>query len=331
MFLDKMVSVIIPAYNAALYLEKCVCSVIEQDYKAIEIIVINDGSKDETLSIGEKLKNTDTRIKVINQINKGSSAARNAGLKACNGEYVFFLDSDDWIDKNCISTLVSTISRDNTDIVFFDYYKCFIDREIEHHIYNENFVYNKNEDCKHSLWDMRTITVWGKLYTRKCIADELYDEKMRTAEDVDFNYRVYSRVNKAVFINKCLLHYRILEQSAIHGYDAKVREKFDYPIKRIASYMKNGDSNNKKAYYSFVAIAYIVICQNGVVLNSNLSYKEKNMQIREISCESWAKDLFLNTKYISIPLSRRLIIYCSRIGLFSAMLIAGNIRRRWKK
>ena len=329
--MDKLVSVIIPAYNAEKYIEQCVNSVIKQTYKQLEIIIVNDGSKDSTLEVLEKLKSKDARIVVLNQKNKGLPAARNAGLKSCKGDYVFFLDSDDWIELSCIDTLMNIELENNVDIVFFDYFKSYNNQEIEHHIYGKNFLYNNKQKDNFLLWDMRTITSWGKLYSKKCISDILYDEKMKTAEDVDFNYRVYKNVKKAYFTNKCLLHYRILDQSAIHGYDANVRKKFEYPLARIASYMKTENEDELKAYYSFAAIAYIVICQNGVVRNDMISNGVKLRTIKEISNEEWAKDLFSNIKYVVVPMSRKIIIYCSKIGIYSMMIIAANVRKRLKR
>ena len=95
--------------------------------------------------------------------------------------------------------------------------------------------------------------------------------------------------------------------------------------------MKTNNEEDLKAFYSFVAIAYIVICQNGIVRNDKLSNSEKKKRIMEISKEDWAKDLFQNIKYVSIPLSRKAIIWCSKQKIYSMMLIAANIRKRLEK
>ena len=93
--MGKLVSIIIPAYNAEKYIQKCVESVIKQTYRNLEIIIVNDGSNDDTLKKLAQIKTSDERIIVIDQENGGPSAARNAGLKICHGDYIFFLDSDD--------------------------------------------------------------------------------------------------------------------------------------------------------------------------------------------------------------------------------------------
>ena len=328
--MERLVSVIIPAYNAEKYIRSCVESVINQDYKNIEVIVVNDGSIDKTEDVVKSMAEDDSRIVLINQQNKGASAARNNGLQSCKGEYVFFLDSDDWIEEECIGTLLDIAIQKDAEIVFFDYYKNYEDRQVKHHIYDKSFMYETNGSENNYLWDMRTITPWGKLYKRESIGDVLFDEGMRIVEDVDFNFRIYSHVNRAYYLSECLLHYRILPKSAAHGYDPNIKEKFKYSISKIASYMKGDNPIKNEAYYSLLAIAYIVICQNGTVLNDNLNYMEKRAEIKSLNELAWVKDLMANTKLVSIPISRKIIIYCSKVGIYSMMIVAANIRRRLK-
>ena len=328
---DIVVSIIIPAYNAEKYIYKCVSSVISQSFHNLEIIVVNDGSKDKTLEVLKKLENSDPRILVLNQKNAGLPAARNSGLKVATGDYIFFLDSDDWLENNCIETLVDEAVHSGAEIIFFDYFKNFCDKQVEHHAYKEERIEFGTSQKKYSLYNMKTITAWGKLYLKESISDLYYDEKMKTAEDVDFNYRIYGRVKKAVFINKCLLHYRILEKSAIHGYDQNIRDKFNYPIKTIAAYMKNGNLESLKAYYSFVAIAYILICQNGIVLDPNNNFIEQIRKIKEFNKVDWVEDLFKHLDYVCIPFSRKSIILSSKYRVYFWIVLAVNIRRILKR
>ena len=109
--MEKLVSIIIPAYNTEKYIGNCIESVIKQTYHNLEVIIVNDGSEDNTLGIITKARLRDNRVVVINQENNGPSAARNAGLKICRGDYVFFLDSDDWLIPNCIEKLISIKKR----------------------------------------------------------------------------------------------------------------------------------------------------------------------------------------------------------------------------
>lgn len=111
--MNPLISVIIPIYNVEKYLEKCLNSVVNQDYKNIEIILINDGSTDDSLNIANKYKEIDKRIKIFSQKNQGLSAARNTGLDKSTGEYITFIDSDDFVTKDYISYLFNLLKKNN--------------------------------------------------------------------------------------------------------------------------------------------------------------------------------------------------------------------------
>ena len=103
----KLVSVVIPVYNVEKYVEKCLDSVINQTYQNLEIIIVNDGSTDNSLSVCQKKKLSDSRIKLINKENGGLSSARNAGIECAQGEFICFIDSDDWIELDYIEVLLN--------------------------------------------------------------------------------------------------------------------------------------------------------------------------------------------------------------------------------
>ncbi len=117
------VSVIVPVYNVEKYLEECIESLINQTLTDIEIICINDGSTDNSLKILEELQKKDNRIKIINQKNSGVSSARNNGIENATGEYIGFVDSDDWIDSDYYEKLYNTAKKYNSDIAAGDMYR----------------------------------------------------------------------------------------------------------------------------------------------------------------------------------------------------------------
>ena len=113
------ISIIVPVYNTEPYLEQCLDSIINQTLEDIEIICVNDGSTDNSLSILEEYASKDNRIRIINQENKGQGFARNNGLKNVNGEYVLFVDSDDWIELNTCEALYKKVNELDLDMLFF--------------------------------------------------------------------------------------------------------------------------------------------------------------------------------------------------------------------
>ncbi|MDD3224288.1 MAG: glycosyltransferase family 2 protein [Clostridium sp.] len=326
------ISIIIPAYNVEDYIEKCVGSVVNQTYKNIEIIIVNDGSKDMTPILIDELAKKDSRIKLIHQKNAGSSSARNRGLTEATGTYIMFLDSDDWLDKNCCEIVVAEIVFKNADVIFFDYYKEFLNRtEVRYAYEQDKLVYKKNDLNEYFIYDIRTITVWGKLYSKRCLNNISFDEKMKISEDVDFNYHVYRNVEIAVYIHKALLHYRILEKSAAHGFDEKIRRKFEYSIQTIQKYMLSDDKDEVCAFYSFVAIAYLVICQNGICLNPRLSVVQKFKEINELNKTDYVRNLFKNVKKVRIPMSRKLLIIMGKYNIIIGIMLVINIKKKVEK
>lgn len=328
--IQGLVSVIIPAYNAEKYIHSCIESVCHQTYSQIEIIVVNDGSRDNTDRIVRNLKEKDSRICYISQDNAGLPSARNVGLNHSNGEYIMFLDADDWLENECCNLVVNTMLETNSDVVIFDYYRIIGDESFKHNAYNEEvLIYEKGKENNFFIYDMRSITAWGKLYRKTSIHGILFDFNMRTAEDVDFNFRVYNQISKAVYVQKHLLNYRILDSSAIHGYDHDIIKKMEYPLRKIGEYM-NCDNNQKKAYYSFAGIAYILICQNGICLNRNLSFFEKLKQIKLLNKYKFIQNLFRHTQYLVLPKSRKLFIYFGKWHLNCFIIMMINIKKRFK-
>lgn len=132
---NPFISVVIPVYNVEQFLEECVDSVLSQTFQDYEIILVDDGATDNSGAICDEYTKKDNRIKVIHRKNGGLSAARNTGLDAANGEYVYFLDSDDWLKKETLETLVHLAKSDNSDVVFFDAFVFFTDCEEDPNVY----------------------------------------------------------------------------------------------------------------------------------------------------------------------------------------------------
>ena len=115
--MNKLISIIMPVYNAEKYLNRSIESIMNQTYNNIEIILVNDGSTDNSLEICTSYQEKDNRIKLINQANKGVSFARNKGIDEATGDYIMFIDSDDYVEKNMIEDMVSKITEDDIDLV----------------------------------------------------------------------------------------------------------------------------------------------------------------------------------------------------------------------
>ena len=214
--MDDKITVIVPVYNVENYLRKCLDSIMVQTYKNIEIIVVNDGSTDTSGEICKEFSGMDHRIIYIEQENAGLSAARNTGLNNMSGDYVTFVDSDDWIEQDYIETLYKKIVEYQADIAVGNYYSYNEDEETYYfHIYGNSYyekVYD-NISIFENLYESQEmksfalISAWGKLYKAK-LFDYLRFDKGKLGEDGYFNQKMYLSVNKVVYLNKGLYAYR---------------------------------------------------------------------------------------------------------------------------
>ena len=214
--MTEKITVIVPVYNVENYLEKCLDSLINQTYKNLEIIVINDGSTDNSGEICQEYAQKDNRIVYIEKENGGLSDARNVGLDKMTGSYVTFIDSDDWAELDYVEILYKKIIEYQADISVGNYYSYNEDEETYYfHIYGDSYyekVYD-NISIFENLYESQEmksfalISAWGKLYKAK-LFDYLRFEKGKLGEDGYFNQKMYLSVNKVVYLNKGLYAYR---------------------------------------------------------------------------------------------------------------------------
>lgn len=181
---EEKISVIVPIYNAELYLDRCLKSIINNTYRNLEIICINDGSTDTSLNILEPYKENDSRITVISQENRGLSSARNKGMEIATGEYISFVDADDMIHPKFFTCLISIMIESDADIVIGGYSR-ELKYETEQKIVAESLSrvqFMQRRDCKGF--------VWGRIYKKNIITIR-FDERSKI-EDADFNAALIS-------------------------------------------------------------------------------------------------------------------------------------------
>lgn len=205
-----IISVCIAAYNVEKYIEHCITSVCTQTLQNIEIIVVNDGSKDNTLSIIHRMANKDKRIKVVDQENQGLGIVRNVGVKRCKGKYVHFLDGDDWIDKSFLEKMVKNAEKNHSDLVISNHV-CFEDatgKELYRSTLPHTFYgHGKNIENLADLL-MEPCHVWDKIYKRALIQNIIFPSRS-SGEDIPFWYQVLLSAKSVSFVREPLYHYRM--------------------------------------------------------------------------------------------------------------------------
>lgn len=209
------ISVIIPAYNAGKYIENCIQSILRQDYPVKEIIVIDDGSTDDTLEKCKFLSSSDERIKVVHTSNQGVSAARNYGLSIVSGDLVSFIDADDWLEDNMYSTMVSAMLRDGADIALTGYVKHRKDGNVVHSLDSDRLYTSQKALFEIIRDDVVNSLSPTFLFTRSCIGDLRYPVGRRHFEDTLFIYKVIERCHRVVHVKDPLYHYMRHGESAL--------------------------------------------------------------------------------------------------------------------
>ncbi len=316
-----MVSVIIPVYNSEKYIEKCLKSVIGQTYKDTEIIVIDDGSKDDTGKICDSFRQDN--IRVFHQENQGVSVARNKGLEEAKGEFIMFVDGDDYLEIEAIEQLLKGMDE-RTDIVSCCCKTTGEEPVFEDHFFDGDRIYendlDKEElflqliDPKNGKKSERTVTAigvpWGKLYRRNFIEKNnlRFDPKLRRLQDNVFNMYAFAKADKLVYLDRPLYNYRIDHiQSFYSGYRnpantekvIRERKKFFSQNRKLYSYEVERVFD-RYVYKSFITgLKYYASRSN--MYNKNI----RRGFIRMINNRVYSKQLFL--EYTDKLLHERII------------------------
>lgn len=218
------ISIIIPVYNIEEYIEECIQSIIKQTLKEIEVICINDGSTDSCLKILEKYSKENSNIKIINQKNRGQGFSRNIALDHCNGEYVFFLDGDDYIKENALERMYIYAKNENLDILTFDAY-LFYDKNYNGNykdtLYRYEYLESKTKKGIEFIEEagenkcFRTES-WLNLYKRDfLINNEIRFSEQKIYEDIIQVFDSYIKSKRIKYVPECFLNRRIRNESAI--------------------------------------------------------------------------------------------------------------------
>lgn len=199
--MEELISVIVPVYNAEKTLERCLNSILQQVYKEIEVICVDDGSKDNSLSMLKRFEQFDKRIKVIAKVNEGVSVARNVGIQASDGQYILFVDSDDYIEKNMILDLYQAMKKTEADIAIEGY------REINHENSIEVYDYKNCIEKKDFLLKCIQHTggvVCSKLYTAAVIKENniFFRKDLSLSEDLIFALECMKRAKRLIQIEQ---------------------------------------------------------------------------------------------------------------------------------
>ena len=216
--MDELISIIVPIYNVADYVEKCVASLVKQTYRKIEIILVDDGSTDGSGAICERLAQTDDRIQVVHKVNGGLSDARNAGIEHAKGAYYAFIDSDDYVDEHMVEALYYALLTNKAEISICGFQAVdekgnFLSEMTSSGLmtgcYTKGYIYE--ESCKPYGWNY--IVAWNKLYKKDLFQRIRYMKGKVHEDEFIFHYLIEQCERVAVIEDKC--YYYLQRQKSI--------------------------------------------------------------------------------------------------------------------
>lgn len=316
------ISVIIPVYNTKTFLKECVDSVLNQTYRDFELLLIDDGSTDGSSEICDKFAKTDKRVKVFHKKNAGVSSARNLGMEKANGEFITFVDSDDFIKPSYLQKLYDSIVISGCDISICGFKDVKdirdVNNDAESEFNNKDLVIKPQREIISGLFsDVLYMTVWGKLYRTVLLKDSLFMSS-NNAEDVEFNSRIFLRTGKIVIIPEPLYLWRKHAASLTRSrFSTNQADSLDCYLKALQNMPKN-----ESLYHSFALLRLYK-----VILYSRYNCSKEMRQYVEEKInyiKSKTIDKFLKNRFISIDKKFGLLI-------FYYIPITYNFFRLWKE
>lgn len=272
----EKISFVIPVYNAENTIERCINSILKQSYLNFEIILINDGSKDETQNICKKLDMKDSRIHFINKINEGVSKTRNLGIQMASGKYIWFVDADDELpEPDCLSIIIEQMSKHNTDLCVggfwenTDQYVCKFQTE---NISIKNYILEMKKYYQNHYFSV----LWNKVFRRDIIIQNkiLFEESMHWGEDSKFLYEYMQYCNTINTINSAVYRYYNSELS-LSKRKYSIQERWNINLKVFHSYqkvfIKNGLAGNENMYLLYTLK---ILSEEYIKEKQRLSYKD---------------------------------------------------------
>lgn len=346
------ISIIVPIYNSENNIKKCLDSILEQSYDNLQIICVDDGSEDNSRNIIQDYAEKDTRVCVVRQKNGGVSNARNTALRYVSGDYILFVDSDDWIEQETCKIAVECAIHFKADVVMWSYVREIGNESRRKVIYDKDCIFEKKEILSKLHRRMVGVigdelsrpenadalcTVWGKLYKKELITNNnivFYDiRKTGTYEDGLFNLEILYYANKVVFLNQYLYHYRRNRNDSLtSSYNPNMREQWKHLFNIIEKYIErmNLGSEYMEALNNRIALSLIALGINEYESVASLGIKLAN--IKNIIIQEKYGNAIKQLDISRMPMHWKIFFWCAKnknvVGVYILIAIIQKIRGR---
>ena len=327
-------SIIIPCYNVEKFVQKCANSILVQKGFDYELIFVNDGSKDNTLHVLENLVVKDNRIKVINQENQGLSGARNTGIEKATGEYVMFVDADDWLEPNAFELILDKFNQE--DLFCFSYNRVFDNKITPRDLkiegsFDANFIQRRmvgliGKELSDPSQADSLVTAWGKIYKTEIIKEnqiQFTDTKEIGTEDALFNIQYLEFAEKVNVLNIPLYNYlKNNYESLTKLYKPNLFQQWKTLYQKISEIISNKNIDFQKALSNRIALSII-----GLSLNETFSEKPfslKRQKISEILHDDLYQKAYQNLEMKYFPLHWKVFFYAAKYKYATWVLLLAS-------
>ncbi|WP_461226637.1 glycosyltransferase family 2 protein [Lacticaseibacillus suihuaensis] len=336
------VSILVPVYSVPEnYLRKCIESLIEQSLQDIEIILVDDGSPDRCGEICDEYAQTDSRVKVIHKKNAGLSAARNSAFDAARGEFITFVDGDDYLDGNTCEMMLKEVRQHKTDVVMWNQYSEGSRRKIETSSLGEEPIEYNGAECfalAERVLDFngKIAQVFCKLIRRSFLVDNNIrhvDKLKQGAEGIVFSFLLFSKANSVIYCPKTSYHYRYNPESISHFPSLETNRLiiccFEYILNIIKSYDSKDDRKERLTRMLDTRILYVIVTTaiSGIFNPCNKQpYSKRKNELKSFLEIGLVKHAMIFGDYGKLDINRRLVIVFLRRRCFFPISLLALVR-----
>lgn len=344
---SKKVSIIVPVFHVEKYLATCVKSILEQTYRNLEVILVDDGGDDRCPEMCDIFANRDMRVICIHKENGGQAKARKVGVEVSTGDYIMFVDADDWLDLQTVERCVAEIQKNDADCVCFGYKRVYAHNIFDTPIFGKSMIFSGAEikylqrriiglvgdELAHVEEADRLAPMWGKLYTRKIVqaGKWISERKIGSSEDALFNLYALSECKKCVYINEFMYCYRKTNETAM---TKKYRNNLVNQWCELFSYLQVFiDENGSDREFILALQNRIILSMIGIGLNeigSDKTLWEKAKCLKEVLQKPLWNTAYSKLKLYYFPFKWKLFFALCKYHRTCLLVIMLNIIDKMK-
>lgn len=344
------ISIIVPVYNVEVYLPQCMDSLIYQTYSNLEIICVNDGSSDGSGDILQEYAARDSRVVVIEQENKGASVARNSALDISHGDYIMFVDGDDWIDLDTCEVAIKVATQHKADVVFWSYVReyrreskeklmpiddgAILQGDVARDLLHRRQMGLVGGELAHPEYADSLVTVWGKLYRAELLrvsgARFVDIRKIGTSEDAMFNLQMLKGISRAIYIKRCLYHYRKDNTASVTTrYKENLHLQWDFLFDQMQDYIEEQHlpGEYRQALQNRISLSIVGLGLN--IMNAPTSAVKKIAMLREVISSQRYRQAIYTLKIRYLPIHWKMFYICAKwkmvLGVYGLLVIIKKI------